>query len=398
MNSIHHFIFLSLFLLSSSIFAQGINYQAVARKANGQLMVNESVKVQFFIHELNELGPIVYEETHSISTNPYGLFSLVIGKGISIHGNFSSIDWGSSNHYLEVVVNEVNMGTTQLETVPYSKVATEMHISHLTDVQVGAVEVDEVLKWNGTHWVPGKDQVDDNDASAFNELQTLELTGNTLALTPSGGSVNLPLPKWTENGTDISFSGGSVGVGTNSPGAHFAVSGSATSEPLVRFNQSFITSSILELSGPNSFSGKFLQLDRGSNTVASINSRGDGTFRTVIAESPLSSTSSPDKGKLYANSLPVAYGYISSTGSILKNYGISSVNRVGNGIYRITLDKNITGHPVIIANSASSYALDEVITANTVGLVADEIEIYITTGDGVAKNSHFFFIVFGEIQ
>lgn len=393
------FSFLFLLLIGSNLFAQGINYQAIARKANGQIMANETIKVNFAIHEISEIGPIVYEETHSLSTNPYGLFSLVIGKGISFNGNFASIDWGGSDHFLEVIVNEVNMGTTQLETVPYSKVATEMHISHLTDVQVGAVEVDEVLKWNGTHWVPGKDQVDDNDANAFNEIQTLELTGNTLALNPSGGSVDLPSSKWSENGSDISFTGGDVGIGTNAPTSRLDVSGSAIGvNPLVHFDQGFTSGLVLQLSTPNTFSGTFLGLKRGSTTVASINSRGDGRFRTVVAEDALNSTSSPDKGKLYANSLPIAYGYISLTGIIMKNYGIASVTKPSTGKYVIKLDRSISGNPIIIANGANTVSTDEIITCNPLSASPDEIEIYIAKGDGSPKNSHFFFMVFGDIQ
>ena len=58
------------------------------------------------------------------------------------------------------------------------------------------------------------------DLSNTNELQTLSLTGNTLALSQNGGSVTLPTgstSQWTTTGSNIYYTTGNVGIGTNSP-------------------------------------------------------------------------------------------------------------------------------------------------------------------------------------
>ncbi|MCI4667781.1 MAG: tail fiber domain-containing protein, partial [Bacteroidia bacterium] len=48
-----------------------------------------------------------------------------------------------------------------------------------------------ILKWSGSQWVPSADSVDDADADATNELQSLSLTGRTLSIS-STNSVVIP--------------------------------------------------------------------------------------------------------------------------------------------------------------------------------------------------------------
>ena len=104
---------------------QGINYQAVARDDNGAELLNQTIDVRFSVRQTTATGTVVYEETHATSTNQYGLFSLVIGQGSAQVGTFSSIDWGSDAHFLQVEVDPdgngyLDMGTTQFWAVPYA--------------------------------------------------------------------------------------------------------------------------------------------------------------------------------------------------------------------------------------------------------------------------------------
>lgn len=108
------------------LFAQapkGINYQAVARDANGKPLTNSLVNVQFRILE-SAFGPEVYKETHTATTNNLGLFTLTIGGGTASNGTFANINWGSSTKFLEVTIQS-NAGTvssppTQMLSVPYA--------------------------------------------------------------------------------------------------------------------------------------------------------------------------------------------------------------------------------------------------------------------------------------
>lgn len=109
-----------------------INYQGVARGANGKEICNKSITVTFSILENSVNGNLVYEEKHNVTTNSYGLFSLAIGTGEITGGtvsNLGSIGWGNSAHYLRVKLiidggSEIS-GTTQMFSVPYALYAVK---------------------------------------------------------------------------------------------------------------------------------------------------------------------------------------------------------------------------------------------------------------------------------
>ncbi|MFN8286745.1 MAG: tail fiber domain-containing protein [Chitinophagales bacterium] len=105
----------------------GINYQAVARNAAGSVIQNQNVSVRLSIHDGSSGGTIVYQETHSATTNQFGLFTVVIGGGTVQQGTFAGINWGSGGgKFLQVELDATggssytNMGTTQMESVPYA--------------------------------------------------------------------------------------------------------------------------------------------------------------------------------------------------------------------------------------------------------------------------------------
>jgi hypothetical protein len=125
-------IIISLFLLFfiSSIFAQvpqGMNYQAVARDAQGQPISNfPGVRVRFSILQGSELGSPVYTELYNnVTTNFAGLFTLTIGQGLPLLGTFGNINWANGNKYLKVEIDPASgifslQGTSQLLSVPYA--------------------------------------------------------------------------------------------------------------------------------------------------------------------------------------------------------------------------------------------------------------------------------------
>jgi len=71
-------------------------------------------------------GPEIYVETHSSTTNQFGLVTLAIGKGKVEFGDFSRIDWNINTFFLKVEIdpdggNDYDeMGTTQMLSVPYA--------------------------------------------------------------------------------------------------------------------------------------------------------------------------------------------------------------------------------------------------------------------------------------
>jgi trimeric autotransporter adhesin len=107
----------------------GFNFQGVARNSGGELLVNSSIDLKIGVIALNR-GETVWEETHSVTTNEIGLFNLVIGNGTRTAGTvdqFLMINWGIDKFSLKVQLDAGNgyedMGTTELQSVPYAMVA-----------------------------------------------------------------------------------------------------------------------------------------------------------------------------------------------------------------------------------------------------------------------------------
>ncbi|MEM7375134.1 MAG: hypothetical protein AAF587_41455 [Bacteroidota bacterium] len=392
------FVFLTI--SSSILFAQGISYQAVARDADGKLMDNEAINVRFYLLSDSAAGMEVYRESHAANTNAYALFSLIIGKGTVESGAFEAIDWGSAPHFLRVEVNGADMGTTQLETVPYSQVATNMAINHLTDVSIGTAVANDVLKWNGTAWTARPDSVDDADADPNNEIQALSLVGSDLSLSLGGGTVSLPANSpWNTSGSGIYYDAGNVGIGTTSPNNPFALTTDGTSSISFRFENTNINGSndMLEMrtqtGAPDN--AQFIEFQRGNIVEARINTDGSAEFASVEVEEELGSSDTPVAGKLYENSIPLAWGFINGAGSVISGYGINTITNPSTGNFLITINANWTGRPAIVATSYSPTVNDEVATASDVIGSTNQFEV--NTIDGTtAVNSAFYFVVYGN--
>ena len=125
---------ISLFaLIATAQPPQMFNYQAVVRNAGGELVTGELVGFQIEILEGSASGSAVYTETHSTTTNDYGLATLEIGGGTS-GDDFTAIDWGANDYFLKVSVDisggtdYQDMGTTQLLSVPYALYAENVGI------------------------------------------------------------------------------------------------------------------------------------------------------------------------------------------------------------------------------------------------------------------------------
>ncbi|MBX2897534.1 MAG: hypothetical protein KF763_18990 [Cyclobacteriaceae bacterium] len=157
-------LFTILILLScAAVFAQAPNaftYQAVARNASGAVLTNQSVGLRLSV--LNGTTP-VYTETFTSQTNSYGMFTVNIGAGAPTLGNFSAIDWtaGSKSLKTEIDVtggtNYTEVGITGFASVPYALVANRVAnvaLNDLTDVSTTGATTNQVLRWNGTQWIP----------------------------------------------------------------------------------------------------------------------------------------------------------------------------------------------------------------------------------------------------
>jgi len=117
---------------------QAFKYQAVVRNNTGEIISNQAVSFRISIRTGSALGYIVYQETHSVTTNDFGLANLEVGNGVT-SDDFSSIDWTSGPKYLETELDPANgssyvsMGTTQLLSVPFAMYAETARTKELTD-------------------------------------------------------------------------------------------------------------------------------------------------------------------------------------------------------------------------------------------------------------------------
>ena len=93
-------------------------YQGVARQSGGLPLANEAITVKISLLEGNADK---YVETHNVTTNKFGLYSLQIGDGSVNSGDFSTVNWGTSQVFVKVAINGTDIGgAQQLLSVPYA--------------------------------------------------------------------------------------------------------------------------------------------------------------------------------------------------------------------------------------------------------------------------------------
>jgi len=125
--------------------------------------MNQNLTIQFSVISDITTSAVSWQETHTVTTNDYGLYTAIIGQGIATSvgssATFDVIDWGASNHLLKVEVDfgsgYLDMGTTAFMSVPYALYG------------------------------------EDEDADSNNELQSLSISGDTLFIS-SGNSIVIP--------------------------------------------------------------------------------------------------------------------------------------------------------------------------------------------------------------
>ena len=118
-------------LISTIIYSQvpqEFSYQSVIRDNTGKLVINQQVTVDIKI--MSSTGT-VYSENHSVVSSSNGLVSVDVGSKNAT--SFSSIDWGSSSHSMEVTITTAKGLTISTESkllsVPYALFAGDVSTS-----------------------------------------------------------------------------------------------------------------------------------------------------------------------------------------------------------------------------------------------------------------------------
>lgn len=155
---------------------EGINYQAVALDHEGHQIPGEDIEnkpvyereigVRFTIDQGPSGSVTYYSDEHTVTTDKYGLFHLVIGKGTVIAGDYSTlmdIPWINGDQWLRVEISINNDGDyrevsyQKFMAVPFSYYTDDIADNSITtykvvdealqdvDIDTGAVTTSEIL-------------------------------------------------------------------------------------------------------------------------------------------------------------------------------------------------------------------------------------------------------------
>lgn len=194
----------SIGLSYSQSVPQGINYQAVARDNDGEIIAEKEVELKVRLLTVKNEEDIFYEELHTVKTNKLGLFTVIIGKGQPISGEFKKTPWKEEEIWVNVDIKYEGQAAftpitnSKLYTVPYAFVAGEVMDPSDNDTryqitncpcQVGLVKLD--VYYLGADNVTIKVYADANLNKLVNTFSNV-MSGHTLqfdaTLNPPNGT------------------------------------------------------------------------------------------------------------------------------------------------------------------------------------------------------------------
>jgi len=142
----------AMFLTAQDV-PQAINFQAIARDANSEVMANTPIMIQLSILDGSPEGELIYREIRSLTTNAYGSFSFQIGRDPYMAvGEFADIDWGGGRKFLKIDYDptamlqfNLSLGTVEFVSVPYAFAAGSVSYIDASGANDG-----DVLAYNAT--------------------------------------------------------------------------------------------------------------------------------------------------------------------------------------------------------------------------------------------------------
>ncbi|MEI6264651.1 MAG: tail fiber domain-containing protein [Sphingobacteriia bacterium] len=121
-------ILILLFIIAgfNLVQAQQINYQGIARNANGVAIAFQDISLRLTIKDVS--GNPEYSETRKLRTNQFGLFVALIGStgATNTTGSMAAVNWIAGNKTLQVEIDPaggssfLQAGSTPLVYVPYA--------------------------------------------------------------------------------------------------------------------------------------------------------------------------------------------------------------------------------------------------------------------------------------
>ena len=94
----------------------------MVRNSSSELVANANVTVVIAISPNLNGTPVVYSETHSVTTSPNGMVSLTIGDGTPVSGSLSDVSWSTAHIISEFYLPDGShvSGIMPVSAVPYA--------------------------------------------------------------------------------------------------------------------------------------------------------------------------------------------------------------------------------------------------------------------------------------
>ncbi|MBK6952710.1 MAG: DUF1566 domain-containing protein [Crocinitomicaceae bacterium] len=338
---------------------QRINYQSVVRNTTGEVLQNQTIGLRISILQGSDTGPAVFAETHTPTTNNYGLINIQIGSGTNLGPQLNSINWEANVYYIAVQIDPNGgtsysiLSTSQLVSVPYALHAKTVEQNDDADADpsnefnTGASLSGQTLQITdngGTLSVDLSSLECDADCDPTNEIQTITKVGGIITLSGGGGAVTDDVNDADSNPTNelvtnVTLTGTTLNI-FDAAGAHSvslaSITGadaSATNELNTSANLTGNTLNIIDAGGTISVNLSSLINDADANPTNELNTSANLTAGNVLQITDAGGTISVNLSSLVndadastTNEINTAINLAGTTLSITDGGGTLSVN------------------------------------------------------------------------
>ncbi len=386
---------LFLQVISINLYAQipqGINYQSIIRTTSGSVLTNSAVTVDFKLYD-GMLGALLYHETHSTTTNQYGMVNLIIGQGTQLGGSipFIAIPWASGIAY-EVLVNSNVIGTKQLfMSVPYalhSRAPIVTYSNNILSVGGNTATINSSPTYSAGTGIDISGNIISNTLTPI--TPTITSSGIAVVTPTTGNNFNVSVPapvlNYNQSTKELSISQGTatstqtlIGTGTNT--ISMTGVGIASVSPTVGNNFTVnVQSPTFTNNGPSTIVGTYPNYTLNS-TASPTTTLVQGNNITLNQSGNTYTVSSPSQ------SLSLSSNVLSITGGNSVTLPATVINGVGTGISTVSTTANNFTVNVPKPTYSSVSGILSFGGTNTVSITSPLSLSGTTLTSGVASNS-----------
>ncbi len=366
----------------------GINYQAVARDANGLPLKGVPINLLFEIYDTGGSGgQLLYAEaTSKTSDAQTGLFTHVLGS-VNTASFSTSLNWAIGTKFLQVTINGNTLNRQQLMSVPYALYANSS----------GNTANTPSLGINGSNlFIVGSNTVTLPSATPYNAGSGISIVGNTIsALSTFTGYTSSSNITVGSNTLDLSATGVNAGIyGGNtstlssipffsvdangrlmSASAYTANTLGDVSGPLDNQTVTKLRGNNLALTTPTT--GQVLQYNGSAWAPANV---ATGGVTSVVGVAPLSGTIT-SSGAISMQTLAVAGNYGNAANLSVPTLTLDNFGRVTNASSYTLSSLNLNGDVVGSTGANTVQALRSRPVSTLTPLGGDVLQYFTTPGE-----------------